>query len=192
LGLFRRRPLHERLLAEGDDGSFEPRPVETQPLGSLGPNLDSAGIHGVSRRRQWDAVVTATAPGVKGAAVRFVAVASGDLLVEEGDDVGDLGPIADAVESQLDRPYRVEAVRQHGDVFAAGARRLALATLPDAKGESLMLTVRDGARELEVDGDRTFGGMPALELLGERVGRDYVVRAERLDGPLFEVRADAL
>jgi hypothetical protein len=186
--LFDRRPLHERLLAAG-----EPEPVEWEPaVDPFAPNLDRAVVHGIARRREWDAVVTADAPGPKGDEVRFVTLENGDLLVEEGDDTGDLSPFADAVEEVLERPYRAVAVRQQRDVFAVGARRLRIVSLPHVEAESATLTVQDGSRELDLDGDRSFGGLPSLERVGETVGRDYVVRAERLDGPLFEVTVDAL
>jgi hypothetical protein len=186
--LFDRRPLHERLLA-----AAEPDPVEWEPAAEpFAPNLDRAVVHGVARRREWDAVVTVEAPGAKGESIQFVTLEDGNLVVEEGDDTGDLSPFADAVEEVIPRPYRAVAVRQARDVFAVGARRLRIVALPDVEGETVTLTVQDGSRELELDGERIFGGLPALERVGETVARDYVVRGERLDGALFEVRVDAL
>jgi len=186
---FRRRPLHERLAAAGEVEPVEwNRAYEPLSLASFDPVV----IHGQARRREWDAVVTAEAPGVRDDRVRFVALAEGDLLVEEGDESADLGPLADAVDAELEAPYRAQAVRQQRDVFAVGARRTELVELPAADGEHLMLTVQDGARELEVDGERIFGGQPALERIGERAGPDYVVRAQRLDGPIFEVEVATL
>jgi hypothetical protein len=187
VALFRRRPLHERLLLQA--GEVEQQPV-LEP--SIGEYLDHVGIHGVPRRREWDAVTTAFAPAVHGDAVTFVGLAGGDLVVEEGDETSDLAPIADAVEAKIDPPYRVAAVRQDRSVFSVGARRIRVVSLPDVEAETVMLTVQDGSRELELDGDRIFGGLPALERVGEAAGHDYVVRADRLDGPLFEFRVDAL
>ena len=43
-------------------------------------------MHGIARPREWDAVVTADAPGLRGDAVVFVALPDGELLVEDGDD----------------------------------------------------------------------------------------------------------
>jgi hypothetical protein len=54
------------------------------------------------------------------------------------------------------------------------------------------LTVNDGVRGLEIDGSPSPGRAEALERLGERAGKSYVVRAERLEGDLFEVRVDRL
>jgi len=186
--LFDRRPLHERLLAQEETAPPPPSgPVEAPLAPSSHP-----GVHGGSKAREWDCVVTAEAPAARGDAVRFVTLADGEIVVEEGDDGGDLSPLADAVERFLPPPYRARAVRQQGDVFAVGARGLEIVELPGATGESLTLTAQDGSRELEVDGEREFGGLPALERLGERVGSSYVVRAERVDGSLFEVVVDPL
>ena len=53
---------------------------------------------------------------------------------------------------------------------------------PNQAGDSLELT-SEGVR---IDGQRVFGSVKELEGLGD------VVRAERLDGDLWEVRASAL
>ena len=71
----RERPLHERLAEEGG---------LTVPL-ELGRDVapwHQAGVHGLARPRQWDAVVTAEAD-VPGDSVSFVALEDGTLLVEE-------------------------------------------------------------------------------------------------------------
>ncbi len=59
--------------------------------------------------------------------------------------------------------------------------------LPDAEGEELELTVEGHARVLQVDGERAFGSLPELERLAAGAGDHVVVRARRLDGPLWEV-----
>jgi hypothetical protein len=44
-----------------------------------------------------------------------------------------------------------------------------------------------------MDGQRSFGSIPALErLAAERFPEGYVVEAKRLDGTLWEVRVSAL
>ena len=50
---------------------------------------------------------------------------------------------------------------------------------------------REG-RVLRIDGRTTLGSAPALERLGETEGTEYVVRAKRLDGELWEVEATPL
>jgi hypothetical protein len=151
-----------------------------------------SGVTGLSRPREWDAVVTAVAPGIRDDPVVFVAVPDGELLVEVGDEPGDLTALAEAVERERPRPYRAHAVRRDGDGFAVGVVGIEVAELPETNGDSVTLTANDGVRELEVDGRRGLGRTAELERLGERAGSSYVVRAERLRGDLFEVRVDRL
>ena len=62
---------------------------------AIRPSWDAAGIHGNPQPRQWDAVVTVDAPEIEGDRAAFVALAGGDLVVEEGPD--DLEPLATRV-----------------------------------------------------------------------------------------------
>ena len=166
---------------------WRPRYEPTLPVERL-----EAGVTGISRPREWDAVVTAVAPGIRDDPVVFVALPDGELLVEVGDDPGDLTALAEAVERERPLPYRAQAVRREGDGFAIGVVGIEVAELPEVEGDSVTLTVNEGVRELEVDGRRGPGRAEALERLGERAGGSYVVRAERLEGDLFEVRVDRL
>jgi hypothetical protein len=180
VGLFRRKPLHQRLAEEG--GLVEPpaRPLFTGVIGET-------GIHGVPRERQSDAVVTADAPDVEGAGARFVALEDGSLLLEEGD--GDLTPLAEAIEQEVSRPYRATAVRRGDTQWAVAARRLRVIQLPEPGGDEVELAIRGDERTLVIDGNRAFGTLPELEALAEG---DAVIRASRLDGNLWEIRVDPL
>lgn len=181
MGLFGRgKPLHERLL---EQGGMEPREPEARPYTGA---IDETGIHGIARRREWDAVVTAVAPEVRGDEVAFVALPDGALLVESEDGESSLDPLADAVEAQIGRPYRAQGVRKHGDLWAVSARTIRIAEL-DADGEELQLTAHGDEKTLLVDGERGFGSVPGLEQLGEARASSYVARASRLDGNLWEV-----
>ncbi len=154
------------------------------------PGWMETGIHGVHRAREWDAVVTVDAEGVKGDRARFVALADESLLIEEGDEVD---PLADALEGVVPPPYRAEAVRRGETQWAVGIRRIAVVELPeDPGGDQLTLTVRDGERTLLVDGASIFGSIPALEELGASRGESYVVEAHRLEGALWEIRVTPL
>jgi hypothetical protein len=185
--LFRRESLHEKLAREGGLGQPAPPPHDTTP------RWGETGIHGIQRPPRWDAVVTAAVPGLGADALRFVSLPDGSLLLEEGPDEADLEPFAEAVEAEVETPYRAEAVRHDDDQWAVAARRIAVVELPDeVDGDELTLTVRDGERTLEVDGERSFGSLPPLEAVGAQRGESYVVHASRLDGPLWEVRAEAL
>jgi hypothetical protein len=172
MGLFRRKPLHQRLAEEG--GLVEPptRPLFTGVIGET-------GIHGVPRERKYDAVVTTDAPDVEGPNARFVALEDGSLLLEEGD--GDL--------TALRRPYRAIAIRRGEAQWAVAAQGLRVVELPEPGGDEVELAVRGEERTLVIDGNRAFGTLPELEALADG---DAVVRAARLDGNLWEVRVDPL
>jgi hypothetical protein len=184
--LFRsREPLHRRLARLG---GLTPEPARPPDL--LG-RLSGAGIHGLHRLREWDAVVTVDAPPLAGERALFVALPDRTILVEEGE--GELGPLAEAVETELEPPYRAEAVRRHDTLWAVAARALDVVSLADDPGgDEITLTVRNGERELLVDGARTFGSLPALERLAEGRFAAYAVRAARLDGNLWEVEVSPL
>jgi hypothetical protein len=186
VGLFRRtQPLHERLARLG---GLVPDPVRPPDL--LG-RLGGAGIHGLHRLREWDAVATVESPPLHGERAVFVALADGTLVVEEGD--GDFAPLAETVEAQLAPPYRAEAVRRHEELWAVAARAIDVVELAeDPSGDEVTLTVRGGERELLVDGARTFGSIPTLERLAEGRFDAYALRAARLDGDLWEVEVSPL
>ena len=180
MGLFRRKPLHQRLAEEG--GLVEP---STRPM--FTGMIPETGIHGVPRERQYDAVVTTEAPDVEGASATFVALEDGSLLLEEGD--GDLTPLADAIEQQVKRPYRATAVRRGESQWAVAAHGLRVIQLPEPGGDEVELAVRGEERTLVIDGNRAFGTLSELEALS---GGDAVIRAARLDGNAWEVRVDPL
>jgi hypothetical protein len=173
--------LHERLAEEG--GLVEPAPRRPLYTGVI----DEAGIHGVPREREYDAVVTTDAPDVEGDGARFVALEDGTLIVEEGD--GELAPLADAIEQEVKRPYRAVAVRRGATQWAVAGKALRVVELPEPGGDEVELARRGDERTLLVDGSREFGTMPELEALADG---DAVIRASRLDGNMWEVRVDPL
>ncbi len=180
MGLFRRKPLHQRLAEEG--GLVE---QSTVPL--FTGVIPEAGIHGIPRERQYDAVATAEAPDAKGDAARFVGLEDGSLLIEEGD--GDLTALADAIEQDIARPYRASAVRRGETTWAVAAHRLRVIQLPEPGGDQIELVLNGDEKTLVVDGNRSFGTLPELEALADG---DAVIRASRLDATLWEVRVDPL
>jgi hypothetical protein len=205
VGLFRRsEPLHERLAREGGLTPPDPR-----------PQWQETGIHGIARPREWDATVTAEAPDLGGDSAQFVALPDGTLLVDasaaEGvavyppgvggfaDDASSeapeqsLEPLANAVEQVLRAPYRARAARQNETLWAVQARRIEVLQLPDAvEGDAIELTRTSDGTTLSIDDMRSVGTLPTLERRGEQEGPEYVVRAERLDGDLWEIHAAAL
>jgi hypothetical protein len=189
VSLFRRRkPLHERLLEEG--GLGEPlRHVDVTPPAGRGRE---AGVHGMAREREWDAVATVAAPDLRGNEVHFDVLPDRTVLVEEAEDDQPLTPLAEAVERELAPPYRARGVRQSGELWAVAARSIALVRLPEEDADTIELSVRGGERELRVDDVRQFGTIRALEELAAGRHDHFVVRAERLDGDWWEVRVDPL
>jgi hypothetical protein len=169
----RRETLNQRLLREGGLTAGDDE--------STRPPWDKVGIHGVSRPAEWDEVTTVEAD-VDGDVARFVVLRDA-IVIEDGPD--DVASLADAV--ALEPPFRAEARRVDEGLWAVGARRVEIASLPGQPGDELELVSRGGSHELVVDGLRVFGSVPGLEREG-----DYVVRAKRLDGDQFEVEAAPL
>jgi hypothetical protein len=152
------------------------------------PRWGEAGIHGIHRFREWDALVRVTGVELDADEVRFVALDDGTLVVD-GDEDLDLAPLAEAIEQELQLPYRAHAVRADDEAWTAAAEAIELVELPrELEGEQLELTVRQGERMLIVDGAPAFGDTSELDQLGAERGDDYVVQASRVDGDLWDVR----
>ena len=197
MGIFRRRQetLNEQLLREA---GLDPAQVLADPPPPPGPPkslLARAGLPdgtGVSPK-EWDGAVTATAPGIAGDRVDFTTLPDGDLIVSEEQGDADLSALADAVEEQLPPPYRAVATRQDGDLWGVGAKRIEVAQIPFAEGDTIELSRKDSWDEFRVDGEPSDAAVPReLERLGEAAGTDFFVKAERIDGDLWEVRVSAL
>jgi hypothetical protein len=180
VGLFSRKPLHQRLAEEG--GLVE---RSTVPL--FTGVIPETGIHGIPRERQYDAVAATDAPDAEGDSARFVGLEDGSLLIEEGE--GDLTPLANAIEQEISRPYRATAVRRTDTTWAVAAHRLRVVELPEPGGDEIELVLNGEEKTLVVDGNRSFGTMPELARLADG---NAVIRAARLDGSLWEVRVDPL
>lgn len=192
MGFWRRRgeTLNQKLLREA---GLETAPAEPpRSPGRLG-SFEEVGVTGLHRLREWDAAATAEAPELDGDEVVFVVLSADSVLADEDVPYDALAPLADAVEEQLEPPYRARGVRRHGDVWAVAANAIEVVDLqPDVEGLELELVSRGGERTLTVDGARSFGSVPQLERLGASRSGDYVVHASRLDGSLWEVRVGRL
>jgi hypothetical protein len=180
VGLFRRKPLHQRLAEEGGL-------VERPSVPLFTGTIPETGIHGIPRERQYDAVITTEAPDAQGNTARFVGLDDGSLVVEEGE--GDMTPLADAIEQEIARPYRATAVRRGETTWAVAAHSLRVVQLPEPGGDEIELVLNGEEKTLVVDGNRSFGTMPELEGLADG---NAVIRAARLDGTSWEVRVDPL
>jgi hypothetical protein len=124
--------------------------------------------------------------------VHFVALADRTLVVEEEEPDDALAPLAEAVEAALAPPYRAEAIRRHENTWAIAASRVALLEVRGLGGDEAELVVTREGRVLRVDGQTTLGRAPVLERAGEAQGAEYVVRASRVEGHLWEVEATPL
>ena len=155
------------------------------PLGGDRPRgpWDIAGIHGLQRARQWDSVVVAEAPGLDGERALFVAL-PGRLVVGQGPD--GVEPLAEAMDAELARPYRAEAVRRERGLWAVAANAIEVVELPAIVGEEIELISSGADRVLTIDGQRSFGTIAALER------PEHVVRARRIDRDLWELEAHPL
>jgi hypothetical protein len=162
-----------------------PRPFD------VGPRWGEVGIHGLHRFREWDAVATVVAPELPGAAARFAVLPGGRALVEEGEPGFEPSALAGAV--GLEPPFRVEARRRAGHVWALGARRIEVVSLATDPGGSRVEMVASGDElAVRIDDEPVIARLPELERLGRARYRAYVVSAERLEGALWEVTVSPL
>jgi hypothetical protein len=136
-----------------------------------GRGWPEAGITGLARPRDWDAVVLADCPEASGDLLTFVALADGRVLPIEA------APLARALDDALRRPYRAEAVRRDGTLWAAGGVRI----------EAVEVDVPGAATELALV--VRAGDEPPFPLDRRR---PYVLRARRIEGRLWEVETTPL
>lgn len=149
----------------------------------------AAGITGLSRQREWDAVATVDAPGTEGDEAAFVALADGRHLMEDAPPGFDSAPFAASLAGAIEPPYRAFA-RRRPDVWAIGASSIEVVRLrPESRGDDLQLTFDGETVSLRVD-DLPAGteSAEALRVLAEsREDGAYAAHAHRLDGDLWEV-----
>jgi hypothetical protein len=210
MGIFRRRKeeetLNEQMLREAgldSDGVTPPEqngpssatasPIEPEPAEETADPVWSAYLtRAMERPAIWDVVTSITAPGIEGDKVEFATLPTGDLVVDTETGDADLSPFADAVEKQVDPPYRVLARREGGDRWGIAARVIDVVELTFDGGDEIELVENEGSTELRVDGEPWSQEIPELERAGETLGTDFVVQADRLDGDFWEIRVSAL
>ena len=147
----------------------------------------AAGITGLQRQREWDAVATVEGAGATGDEVEFVALADGSFVLESGD--GDTPAFAAALGESIAPPYRALAVRRP-DVWAIGAVGIEVERLdPDPRGDELELTWNGSEPNLTIDelpADPSQAA--ALErIASSRFDGPYAAHAHRLRGDLWEL-----
>jgi hypothetical protein len=185
----RGEPLHARLLREGGLAAHPVPPAAPAPAPVPGPPTPFrpphvAEIHGGQRPREWDAVVTATAPHLGGLAHDFVVLEDGTIAGGSARPAL-LAPLRDAVGGRVRRPFRAEAVRRGEALWAVSARHVELVELA-LPGEELELTVAGGRRELLVDGQPRRGSVPEVELR-RGLPPEFHARAVRVEGIRWEL-----
>ena len=160
-------------------------------LGPLDPGQHwlEAGITGLARQREWDAMVTVEAPGGTGDEAGFVALSDGRLLLDDPSSGVDAVPFAAALEGALDRPYRAVAVRRP-EIWVVGASSIEVVRLdPDPRGNDLELTWDGTSLALSSDGvpaDPVHADALA-KIAAERERGAYSAAAHRLDHDLWEL-----
>jgi hypothetical protein len=194
VGFWRREePLHERLAREG--GLDFPRAVHdlAGPLDPRHPFWQVAGIHGVHRVREWDAIVAAEAPELPGEELDFVVLEDGTLVVEEDPPEDALSPLADKLDERLEPPYHAYAHRREGDVWVAAAIVVDVIDVPEEiDADSVEIVARDGEHITVVGGERTDQRFESLEALAEEDFEAFFLEATRIDASLWEVTVNAL
>ena len=192
MGLFRRgEPIHEKLAREG--GLDLPRGVNEAagPLPALDPQhplWQVAGIHGIPRVREWDAVTSAVAPDLPGDETDFVALVDGTIFTD--DDLPDdaLPPLADALDGLVEAPYHALGLRQEGSLWSVAAMRVTVLEVPEViDGDMVELAVNEGERTIRVDEAESRTPIPSLEAFAAQQFGSFVLRASRLDDTLWEV-----
>jgi hypothetical protein len=161
---------------------------------SLDPSRQwlAAGITGLARQREWDAVVTCVAPGASGDEVEFVALPGGRVLVEATTSGSDAAPLVAALTSSIEPPYRAVGVRRP-ELWVVGAIALEVVELAnEVRGDAVEVVGDDAGVRVRVDGLPSLDAVPELVRIGKARAQFYVVRAQRLDGRLFEVSVEAL
>jgi hypothetical protein len=154
-----------------------------------GRNWLAAGITGLARQREWDAVATVEGPGAVGDEVEFVALPDGTLVVETASYAVDPETFAGALAPSIEAPYRAVAIRRD-DLWAVGARAIEVVRLdPSPDAVDLELTWDGSILSLVSDrmpADPARAG--ALERLArERQQGSYAARAHRLADDLWEI-----
>ena len=196
MGLFRRgEPIHEKLAREG--GLDLPRGVNEVAgppmIDPRHPIWQVAGIHGIPRVREWDAVTSAYAPALPGDETDFVALEDGTIFTDEDLPDDALTPLADALENLVDAPYHALALRQAVDIWSVAAMRVTVVEVPeDIPGDKVELAVNEGERTIRVDDAVTRVDLPTLEGFAAEQFGSFVLRATRLDDTLWEVTVHPL
>jgi hypothetical protein len=122
-----------------------------------------------------------------------VTLPDGTVLVDAELPEGALTPIADAIEGELNPPYRAHAVRREDGVWAVGAKTIEVVEVhEEIDGDTVSLVVQGDERTLLIDERPGWSEVGTLETYARERHTDFVLQAERLDGNLWSVQVNAL
>jgi hypothetical protein len=161
---------------------------------SLDPSRQwlAAGITGLARPREWDAVVTADAPGAAGDEAELVVLPDRPLLVERAPPGFDPVPFGEALAVSIRPPYRALAVRR-AEFWVVGALTIEIVELrKDQRGAEIEVVRDEAGPRVRIDGMPSLDEVRGLERIGAARSRHYVVRANRLVDSVFELEVEAL
>jgi hypothetical protein len=185
----RRKPIHEEL-AEGTGLLDWEEQQRERGVPAFSGTLDV--LHG-GRQRRWDTVATAEAPALSGDELEFVTLPDGTVLVDVELPAGAVAPLAEAIEQELDPPYRAGAVRRDETVWAVAANSIDVVEVPEeVGGDTVSLVVKGDEHTQLVDELPSLAQVPTLESFARERHRDFVLQAERLDGELWSAKVNAL
>ena len=152
----------------------------------------AAGITGLARRREWDAVTTVDAPGAEGDELELVVLADAGAVVERATAESDAAAFLAALAGLVAPPYRALAVRRP-ELWVVGAVSIATIELDeDVRGDEIEVVRDDEGVRVRLDARPSGDRIPELERLGEARARAYVARGRRLAGRTFEVEVEPL
>lgn len=151
-----------------------------------GPHWGEVGIHGLHRRREWDAVLTITVPERRGDHAVVVSLPAEEPLVEDGPAGFDPSPFLRAV--RLPAPFRAVLRWRDGDVWAVGVCRLRTVALdPDPGGAEIHVVWDGNERTVTVDGSPALVSLPELGRVRSGAVGPYAATLRRLTKRWWEV-----
>jgi hypothetical protein len=169
-----------------------------------------AGITGIPRLREWDAVVLVELPELEASAIEefeLAAPVGGQVQAAAGEALPRrmLDRIAAALDAEVDRPYDALVIRKDRRRWSAGARAIRLGDtieLPAGFPASSLEVVRTpaGALETRVDGTEIDPALAplvvdvvvALDRRGRQRFESFVARADKVAEGLWQLTVDPL
>jgi hypothetical protein len=160
-------------------------PFVQLPEGWDGGPINIPGLTGgLPLDEPWDAVASASSPGLTGAEVRFAVTRDGRTIAGSDVAAGALDPLVRAVGSRVEAPFWAVAVPDDGDEWAAAATAAEVLELHDGSGDEIEASRVGGETTVRVDGEDAAAPAEIMELLGRQDG-DTAIVAHRFAGPVW-------